>query len=165
MAGAAHAAAPVPTDINTGDCVAAYLAAPKGDTAHRIDLQYCTENNADAAARDTCLRNLRAVPEVRFFTDRCGESQGSFFLGIDGSEHSLLRVGPGPEDGMPFAGRFAGNGVQMSIRTGALLLRELDEDAPPGETPDVLREQYAVEVTIERAGERTEIDAVYHGGR
>jgi hypothetical protein len=62
----------LPTDINTGDCVAANISTVKTAPHRVLDRQYCTaKNSGNPQKTQVCQQNLAERTGVTFFTDRC----------------------------------------------------------------------------------------------
>ena len=154
-------AALVPTQVNTGDCVADRIVIPHALERQPFDQQYCRRwNPGDAAAAAVCLRNS-ALSDTAFFTDRCGDGS-EFYLAVDGVEHVLRRVGP-PWSGVNLSGRFAGNELELEI----LPLRKLERGDPAPEQADPEQAESGsgtVRVTLARGGERRIFEATLDYG-
>jgi hypothetical protein len=104
----------LPTEIPGGDCVAANVSTAKTAAHRKIDLQYCTRNNAgDPQKIQICKQNLANQERVTFFTDRC--SNNDYFIGINGVEYKLKRKSRESSRPPYLTGSFAENGIQVKV--------------------------------------------------
>ena len=101
--------------VNTGDCVAPRISAPRTHFVAQLDEKYCTDNNADEAKARKCIQNSNEQEDFSFFTDRCSEEE--YFIGINGKEVRLRRVSKEPGKPHDFIGAFAGEGFSVEIST------------------------------------------------
>src|SRR3954454_24383432 len=75
--------------VNTGDCVAARISAPRTKFIDEFDKKYCSANTDEAAVK-RCIENGAMIRDINFFTDRCSEKE--YFIGVNGKEFRLKRV-------------------------------------------------------------------------
>ena len=132
----------VPTQVNTGDCVADRITIDYLAERAPFDAAYCRAANPDDdAAYRVCLGNS-ALNDTPFFTDRCGDGS-EYFLSLDGAEHRLQRVGP-RWAGVNLSGRFAGDGIELEV----LPLQKLGTDQPDDDPEVAESGAWTVRVTI-----------------
>lgn len=153
-----------PTSLQSlGDCVTPRISAPHNRMQDKVDHKYCTENNAgDAQKIKTCLENSATRADVEFFTDRCGETEGVYYISLNGTEYTLRRVSKA-DGAVPYAGKFAGESLEVDVIPGKLLKREF---TPPeeGNPREIMSEEYAVTVNVSKGRQRGKIQGVFWQG-
>jgi hypothetical protein len=147
-----------------GDCVTPRISAARNPMQDGLDREYCEKNNeGDVAKIKTCIENSASNTQVDFFTDRCAETEGVFYISLNGRDYTLRRVGENLS-GTAYAGKYIGAGMTVEVVPGKLLSREF---TPPeeGEPREIISEEYAVTVKITRSGRTDKIDGVFWQGR
>lgn len=154
-----------PTMLHSlGDCVTPRISAPAGAAQDRANQEYCTENNQGEPEKiKICLSNSK-METVDFFTDRCGENEGVFYISLNGNEYTLHRAGAAPASPVPYAGHFEGEGVSIKVEAGELLTQEMTH-AEEGMPSEIISEEYAVTVTVTKDGHTEKIRGVFWQGR
>lgn len=147
-----------------GDCVTPRISAPSNAAQEKASKASCERHNAgDQEKIAACIENSR-METVDFFTDRCAEKDGVYYISLDGTDYTLNRVAPSEESPVMYAGKFSGEGVEVEIKSGKLLSREM---TPPeeGDPAEVMSEEYAVDVTVSKDGQTRKIEGVFWQGR
>ena len=153
-----------PTALKSlGDCVTARISAPRNPMQDKVDENFCRENNAgDAQKIQACIGNAGSMMEVDFFTDRCGEREGVFYISLNGTEYTLNRIGE-PEGPFSYAGKFASENLVVEIKSGKLLSREF-MSSEEGDPRDIKSEAYEVILNITKAGRTEKMQGVFWRG-
>jgi hypothetical protein len=131
--------------VNTGDCVAARISAPRTRFVEEFDKKYCSEANTNEAAARKCIENSALIKDINFFTDRCSEKD--YFTGINGKEYRLQRVSKSLGKPHYFVGSFAGEGLSVQISHARLISKTYLPGEPRNES-NVLDGVYKVLVTV-----------------
>ncbi len=144
-----------PTDLTSlGDCVTARITATKNDKQNSLDNTYCVHGNrGDLEKTKVCIDNSLAVPDVTFFTDRCGSEEGAYFISLNGTEHTLRRIKNIPSSPVPFAGTYKGDNIVVTIESSKLLDTS-DEDG-------LTEEEFDVIVSVTQKGHTEKINGIF----
>lgn len=153
-----------PTSLQSlGDCVTPRISAPHNPMQDKVNHKYCTENNVgDAQKIKTCLENSATRADVEFFTDRCGEAEGVYYISLNGTDYTLQRVSKA-DGAVPYAGKFKGEGLEIDVIPGKLLKREL-ASPEEGDPQEISSEEYAVTVKVTKAAHSEIIEGVFWQG-
>lgn len=142
---------PWPTALSKGsDCAAWTISAKKTEVSRRAEKTYCeTQNPADPSRQQACLNNASAKKLVEFFTNRCGSD---YVIALDGQELPLKRLSPATKP--PYlTGRYAGDGVRVTVDSPRLLSKEYEAGEARTEA-NVISARYSVKVRVVQ-GRRT----------
>lgn len=143
----AHAeTGPWPTALSKGsDCAAWTISAKRSEPARRAEKAYCeAKNPGDQPKQQACLDNANAKDAVEFFSNRCGSG---YVIALDGQDWPLERLSPASKRPPYLTGRYAGDGVRVSVESPRLLSKEYE----PGEArieANVVSARYAVRVRV-----------------
>lgn len=142
---------PWPTALAKGsDCAAWTISAKKTDASRRADRNNCeAQNPGDLSKQEACLDNANAKKLVEFFTNRCGSD---YVIALDGQEWPLKRLSP-PTKPPYLTGRYAGDGVRVTVDSPRLLSKEYEAGEAHTEA-NVISARYAVKVQVVQ-GRRT----------
>ena len=144
-----------------GDCVTPRISAPYNQAQEKANEIYCrTHNQNDPEKIKTCLENSR-METVDFFTDRCGETDGVYYISLNGIDYTLKRLTP-PAN--LYAGKYQGDGISVVVKPGKLLSQEMthtEEDSPA----EIISEEYEARVLVTKGAHTTEIKGVFWQGR
>jgi hypothetical protein len=143
----AHAeSGPWPTALSKGsDCAAWTISAKKTEQARRADRSYCeAQNPGDESRLQACVNNANAKKQVEFFTNRCGSD---YVIALDGRDWPLKRLSPATRKPPYLTGRYAGDGVRVTVESPRLLSKEYEAGEARTEA-NVVSARYAVKVRV-----------------
>ncbi len=152
-----------PTHVNSGDCLAGRIYAPKSQFTRNIEKQTCTQRNADNPLKiKQCIETTGATEDISFFTDRC--SGDEYFISLNSKEHRLKRTSGNAQKPPYFAGTFEGDGLKVTVKSLRLISKTYEKGSKRTEA-DVEDATYKVSVTVKHGRRVEEINGVLSYGR
>jgi hypothetical protein len=152
-----------PTHVNSGDCLAARIYAPKSQFTRNLERQTCTQRNADnPLSIKQCIEVTGSTEQISFFTDRC--SGDEYFISLNSKEHRLKRTSGNAQKSPYFAGTFEGDGLKVVVKSLRLISKTYEKGSKRTEA-DVEDAAYKVSVTVKHGRRVEEINGVLSYGR